>query len=817
VSDPDQDLTVEEQVALTSGHDVWHTVRIDRVGLPAVRVTDGPTGARGPNIDGDDTSACFPVGTALGATWDLDLIAEVGRALASEARAKGAGVLLGPTVNLHRHPLAGRNFECYSEDPFLSARIAVAFVGALQAGGVGACIKHFVANDSEFRRHTISSEVDERTLRELYLVPFEAAVREAGTWSVMSAYNRVNGAYACDNEWLLTTVLRDEWGFDGAVISDWGGTMSTERALGAGLDLEMPGPGSKRGRRLRAALDGPDGDALHAPLAAAAANVARLARRAAEGEALNPGLPDDQVDALARRAAAQCMVLLRNEGAVLPLDPATVRIAVIGPNAEQGQIQGGGSSQVRPHHAISPLAGIRARLGDESRVRFEQGCSRKRYCKSIPKDALTTPDGEPGVGRQVLPPAGSDGPPASPDVVSTFNQRFYGGTAGGSRQSVVLSATYTPTADGLHTVGLAAAGVARVSIDGAPVVSASSDDDPGETFFGWGSHEQRGTVELQAGRPVALVCEFDAVDGGLMGGVRLGIDLPVPADRMGRAVAAAAEADVAVVVVGLDGEWETEGTDRVDMHLPGGQDELVAAVAAANPRTVVVLNVGSPVLMPWVDDVAAVVQAWYPGQDFGTGLADVLFGDVDPSGRLPTTFPRRIEDTPAFATYPGSAVDDTVHYEEGVFMGYRHYDEAAVEPRFPFGHGLSYTSFSYGGIHVGSSDALTLAPSVSVTNTGDRAGVEVVQCYVAPTDSSGRRPPHELKGFARVTLAPGETADVTIALDGRSFASWDDGWRVDPGRYEIRIGSSSRAIRAKATVEISEGATWAASDPTPTA
>lgn len=814
------DLTTAEQISLTAGLDAWHTVPVERAGIGSLRVTDGPNGARGPNVEGDDTSTCFPVGSALAATWDVDLLADIGTALAFEAREKGAGVLLGPTVNLHRHPLAGRNFECYSEDPHLTARLAVAYVGALQAGGVGACIKHFVANDSEFERHTISSEVDERTLRELYLVPFEAAVREAGTWSVMSAYNRLNGTYASEHAWLLGTVLRGEWGFDGAVISDWGGTMSTVDALTAGLDLEMPGPGRFRRRKLTDAVVDAHG-ALDEPLAARADNVVRLVARAEEGRGATPDLTPEAVSALARRAAARSMVVLSNDG-VLPLAPAS-SIAVIGPNARRGQIQGGGSSGVRPHHVVTPLDGLTARAArDGGTVRFEEGTRRDRYTRPVPAGQLVTPDGEPGVRVELFAEADRPGEPDHVEVTPSLSQRFFGevpGVGRSPRLSARLTASFTPDTDGTHTVGLAVAGRASLAIDGREVVAASSHDSHGETFYGFGTPEVRGEVDLQRGKPVELVVTFDRDPKGFVGGLRVGITPPVPADLFDRAAAAAAEADVAVVVVGLDGEWETEGSDRVGMDLPGRQDELVGAVAAANPRTVVVLNAGSPVHVPWADDVGAVVQAWYPGQELGDGLADVLFGDVDASGRLPTTWPRRLADAPSHATYPGTG--DQVRYAEGVFMGYRHFDAHDVEPRWPFGHGLSYTTFGYSGLEVRGPAAGSLVPvevELAVTNTGARAGIEVVQLYVADVEASVPRPPQELKGFARVVLEPGASTTVRFTLRPRDLAFWDAEaatWTVEPGRFEVRVGASSRDIRATACFELTTAASWGAGEEPP--
>jgi beta-glucosidase len=797
------DLPLERRVALTSGADAWHTVAVPEAGVPALQVSDGPNGARGLGVDPAETSVCFPVGSCLAATWDVDLAEGLGAALAAETRAKGAGVVLAPTVNLHRHPLGGRNFESYSEDPHLASRMAVHTIRGLQARGVGACTKHLAGNESEFRRYFASSEIDERTLREVHLAAFEAAVVEAGTWSVMSSYNRLNGTYASDHRWLLTELLRGEWGFDGAVISDWGGMMSIGPAIAAGCDLEMPGPGT-RPRKLAPAVTAgevPEGD-----VDLAASRVARLARRAAEAEG-DLGDGPDPVD-VAYEVAVAGMVLLKNDGDALPLAADAASIAVIGPCADPGQIMGGGSSQVNPAHRISPLDGIRVRAGS-AEVRHETGCDIRRWSPSIPSRTLSW-DGEPGVWYELFASPDLSGEPVVAKRVRKLHARFFGAVEGlddTTKLSARLRADLTPATSGPHRLGVACAGQARVSVDGSVVVEQDSATDPGDTFYGWGSDEAGAVVELEAGVPVAIEVEFRRADAPAMAGVEVGLAAPPDDEALRRAVEAAGAADVAVVVVGLDGSWETEGYDRRTLALPGRQDELVDAVVAANPRTVVVLNVGSPVTAPWLDRVPAVVQAWYPGQEFGRALAAILFGDESPSGKLPTTFPQRLEDTPAFGNYPGS--DDRVTYAEGLHLGHRHYDRHGIEPLFCFGHGLSYTTFTYGDVRVSAptvpGDGEVLL-EVDVTNAGDRAGAEVVQLYVAHPEATVDRPVRQLRGFARLRLAPGETATARFALGFRDLARWDvdaHGWKVDAGPVRVEVGTSSRDVRGEAAFAVS--------------
>jgi beta-glucosidase len=834
IADRLQALTLDEKATLLAGQDNWRTPSIEHAGIPSVKVTDGPNGARG-NGEGRVTAVCFPVGTALAATWNAELIADVGAALAEEAQSKGAQILLGPTVNLHRSPLAGRNFECYSEDPYLTARLAIAYITGLQANGVGACIKHYVANDSEHERMTISSEVDERTLRELYLVPFEMAVAEAKPWSVMAAYNRINGHYACDHRELLVGVLKTEWAFDGLVISDWGAVHDTVLAANGGCDLEMPGPPIHFGAALAEAVRAGtvDDATVDDKVRRVLRTVWRSGRIEHPNEIAEQAIDRPEHRALARRAASEAMVLLKNEpvsatvGPVLPLQPGgdLRTLAVIGPNAEVGVYQGGGSSIVRAHYVVHPLEAITARCGPDVTVVHEAGGTIERY-QPKPDPTWFAPLDADGRGLHVEYFDGrgveSGGETVARRDVRSVTWTWWTppeGVADRREFSVRWTGTLVPPRSGSWQFGLAAIGLARVHLDGELIVDNWTNPKPGELFFSRGSVEVVERVELEADRRYDLRIEYASEREARPPAIRFGMTAPDVEDPVQLAATAARDADVAVVIVGTNGDWETEGSDRPTMALPGRQHELIREVVKANPRTVVVLNTGSPVEMggptSTIDDAPAIVQAWFGGQELGNALADVLFGDTDPGGRLPTTFPHRYEDNPALFNYPGE--DGKVRYGEGVFIGYRGYGARHQQPRFPFGHGLSYATFAYDGdVEVtpiegrapGVRGPLVAEVAVAVTNTGDRRGQEVVQLYVRRSgDERVQRPEIELKGFAKVTLDPSTSTTVTFVLDARSFAYYDTsvpGWVAEAGTYEVLVGRSSSDVRQRTTVTLPE-------------
>ncbi len=661
-------LTLEEKAGLCSGGTMWTTKAVERLGIPAITLTDGPHGVRmansGAGLQGLNASlpaTCFPTAPALAATWNVDLLTRVGEALGRESQTHGVQILLGPGANLKRSPLGGRNFEYYSEDPLLSGTMAAAWINGVQSQGVGTSLKHFAANNQEWERMIGDSIVGAQALHEIYLRSFEVAVRRAQPWTIMCAYNKINGVYASENRLLLTDILRDDWGFDGIVVSDWGAVDNRVAGVRAGLNLEMPSSGGFNDRKIVAAVQ--SGELDIAVLDELVTEMLTVTLRAHAGIRAGTTFDAAAHHALARQVAGEGMVLLKNDGATLPLvRKRDARLAVIGEFAQVPRYQGAGSSQVNPTRLDNAHDALRALDGWADGLVFAKGYDR---------EGLTTPE---------------------------------------------------------------------------------------------------------------LLAE---------------------------AVAAAHAADHAIVFVGLPDSYESEGFDRKDLALPEGHNRLVEAVAAVAPRTTVVLMNGSPVLLPWLDRVGAVLEAYLGGQAGGGAIADVLTGAVNPSGKLAETFPGRAEDAPAYPNFPGR--DLRVLYGEGVFIGYRHYDAKRIEPQFPFGHGLSYTTFALSDLKVASNTFDVDAGvdlRVTVTNTGDRAGAEVVQAYVGEVAPAAPRAPRELKAFAKVFLQPGESRQVSLRLDRDAFEQYDpvpEAWFVRSGGYTVSVGNSSRHLPLVATVQVDGG------------
>jgi beta-glucosidase len=821
-------LSIEERARLTSGIDAWHAAGVNSIGLGAMLTLDGPNGVRGMTFPKGSSATCTPCGTALGATWDVDLVAEVAARIGAEAKRAGIHYMLGPVLNIVRSPLAGRDFECYSEDPLLIAKLGVAYVTGMQSQGVAACPKHFVANDSEAHRTTVNCIVDERTLREVYLLPFEA-VAKAGAWSMMAAYNRVNGVHCSNNAALIAGVLREEWGWDGVLMSDWHATHDTVADATAGLDLEMPGPPRHLGLHLAAAVR--RGEVDEETLNSAALHVLTLATRVGAlpvnetvaGQVARPArtrhtaadplalvhLSDANAAALVRRAAADSFVLLANDG-VLPLAADRLRkVAVIGPNAARPCTQGGGAAHISAPYAISPLDGLRAALPRGVEIVHEPGPGIDLFLPPLTRMDLTDLEGKPGLTIEYFRGQEPVGQPVARYRVQSSDLHPFGDLPDGLAQNdfaVRISAWLTPKVTGPHEVAIRGLGGRRLFVDGVPAAdewdAPAGVDVPTALFEG---KEKGGTFEFEAGKRVLISAEVHSSthDPSL---VSIGCAAPEGRELLESAVAAAASADVAIVVVGTDETWESEGRDRKTVTLPGRQDELVERVAAVNRKTVVVVNSGCPMDLPWADKVAAVIYAWLPGQEFGNALADVLLGIAEPGGRLPVTLARRAADFPAYNTTPGT--DEELVYKEGVNVGYRGFDVAGEEPRFAFGHGLGYTTFKYESLSLaadGLAEGEPLEVRVKVRNTGKRPGKEVIQVYVSPQGAAVPRPPRELKGFAVVRLEPGEAAEVGLALEDRALAFWDakrHNWRVEPGRYEVQVGHSSGDIRLRSTFDL---------------
>ncbi len=657
-------MTLEEKASLCSGLDFWHTQPIERLDIPAVMVTDGPHGLRKQGGSGDHLglgdsvpATCFPTAAGLASSWNRELLHQVGEAIGQEAQAEQVAIVLGPGTNIKRSPLCGRNFEYFSEDPYLSSELAASHIQGVQSQDVGTSLKHFAANNQEERRMSVDTIVDERTLREIYLASFEGAVKQGKPWTVMCSYNKLNGTYTGENEYLLTDILRREWGFEGFVVSDWGAVNERVDALKAGLELEMPANGGIGDAKIVAAVK--DGKLDEKILDRAVEQLLRFVFNAIELQKPNATFDPNEHHQLARRVAAESMVLLKNDHNLLPLSKKG-RVAVIGEFAVQPRYQGSGSSHINPTQLDQALDEIRKLVDSESEV------------------------------------------------------------------------TYAPGYD------------------------LDSDD--------------------------------------------------VKDELVQEAVKLAGEADVVILFTGLPDRYESEGYDRTHLELPLNHKQLIKELAAVQPNLVVVLSNGSPVTMPWLDQTSAVLEGYLGGQAGGGAVADLLFGEVNPSGKLPETFPVQLSDNPSFLNFPGEG--DRVEYREGIFVGYRYYDTKQLEPLFPFGYGLSYTSFEYSELQVdrtSMTDQDTVNVQVTVRNTGSRRGQEIVQLYVHDPESSVIRPEQELKGFAKVALEPGESKTVSFMLDKRAFAYYHTelrDWHVETGEYELRVGASSRDIRLKQTIEV---------------
>ncbi|OJJ42543.1 hypothetical protein ASPZODRAFT_137174 [Penicilliopsis zonata CBS 506.65] len=819
-------LTLEEKISLLAGADFWQTVPIPEKGVPSVKVSDGPNGARGAAFKGGPTAACFPASVLLAATWDVDAAKAVGNALADEARSKGARALLAPTVCPHRHPLGGRNFESFSEDPLLAGRMAAQYVQGLQEKGVAATIKHFAANEQETSRFTVDATVPERALREIYLKPFEIAVKEAQPWAIMTSYNLLNGHHADSNEYLLQRVLRGDWGWKGLVMSDWGGTNSTIEALQAGLDLEMPGP--TRARAVAQVADAVrSGQLAEEVIDQRALNVLDFLKRL--NCFVDPTIPDEQAinrpdhQALIRAVGSQGIVLLKNKDQVLPIRPEKLpkkKIALLG-FAREALIHGGGSASVNAHYRVTPEEGLKAALGDEVEFVYSKGAHTFRQLPVL-KDNVVDEKGQPGWTLR-LTVAGSTAPTETNVAESTYTPVFIKETYDDCR----ATAHFTPTVTGTHYLAMSGLGRSKLFIDGKEVYEQDFNCPDAMAFMLGGFKEPETRFRFEAGQTYKIEIHterptedsgFALFDGYL--GFRFGFMTEEDHDRdlLTEAVQVAREADLAIVFTGHTPDWETEGQDQHSFHLPsdGSLDRLIEAVSAVNAQTVVVNSTGVAVAMPWLDNVQAVVQAWFTGQEAGNAIADVLTGAVNPSGRLPVSFPYALEDAPAYGNFPGEVIDGQlrVTYEEGVFMGYRHYDRnetTRATVLFPFGYGLSYTEFAWSDTAVARQlDDGAIEVSVEVTNTGARAGTETVQVYAGSTVTQTEQPVKELMGFTKVPLQPGETKTAVVRFSTTQLAHFDETtarWQLSGGEYTLSVGKSVRDIVATAGVSV-EANSW---------
>jgi len=806
-------LSLDDKVRLLTGADNWSTCPLPAIGLRAMVVSDGPAGVRGVTMDERNPAASLPCPSALGATWDPALVQALAAALGTEARSKGVDILLAPVINVMRTPVSGRGFESFGEDPVLIARIAVAFVHGLHQAGVAAAVKHYVGNDSETGRWTYDARIAEHVLRELYLAPFEACVREADADLVMTGYNQVNGVTMTEHGMLLGRVLKEEWGFGGVALSDWHAARSTVATAVAGLDLAMPGPDGPWGGQLAAAVRA--GTVSEEAVDDKVRRILRLARRIGAlgepGEDRAPvgGAPDGRGPVLAdpallRRCAAGAFTLLRNDPVpprarpALPLEPGTIRsLALIGPNAVSPVTQGGGSATVPPVSVSTPAGALTRALAGQARVIVRPGCATWSIVPEPPPYTLRDPDtGEAGVRLEFRT---ADGALAAAEHRGATMFTWWDGLPGigpAHRGLIVLRTSYLALRDGPHVIGAGGVGRLTLAVNGTEVASGHPDlpADPVEAMVRPG--EIRAAVDLAAGREAQIeVClrPDDWPQGPVA--IRLGVAAAPDDDAMiGEAVEAARAADAAVIVVGSAPGTESEGFDRPGLALPGRQDELVRRVAAVNDRTIVVVNAGMPVLMPWADQVAAVGYAWLPGQVMGVALADVLLGQAEPGGRLPVTMPAAEADCPVLHAVPR---DGRLEYREGLLVGYRGYDRAGTEPRFAFGHGLGYTTWAYESAAADTAALPAdggLGVTVTLRNTGRRTGREVVQAYVEPPAADPGRPLRTLAAFAAVTAAPGERVRARLTVPARAFARYDEAagsWVRPAGAFTVRVGRSS--------------------------
>jgi len=785
-------MTLDEKIEIIGGINDLDTRPFPRLGIPALKMSDGPMGVHDYGL-----TTAYPAGIALAASWDVDLTHRFGVSMGKDARARGVHFILGPGMNIYRAPMNGRNFEYFGEDPFLASRMAVAVIEGIQSQRVIAIAKHFAGNNSEFARTTLSSDIDERTLREIYLPAFEAAVKEAHVGAVMDGYNLVNGSYMTQNVHLNNEILKKEWGFDGIVVSDWGATHDGVAAAVGGLDLEMPSPTFMNREALLPALK--EGKISEAAIDD---KVRRILRKAIEFGFFDQPQTDTNIPTLSQEGrqvalemARGSMVLLKNSGNLLPLDESKLKtIAVIGPDAYPAVISGGGSAETKPFNAVSYLEGISNRLGIKVKV---------LYAVDVPplddvfesSEFVTSPGGESGLKGEYFSNEELKGTPA---LVRTDKHIHFdwgeGSFAPGEpvdHFSIRWTGYFVPKESGDYKFFTSTDDGVRLYVGDEIAI-----DD-------WLPHSQTldtAARHLEAGQAYKIRLEyFDSVSTAIAG-----FGVTRAEAFIGRETRAlAAKSDAVIICVGFDPKTEGEGFDR-RFQLPGGQDELIRQISAVNKNVIVVLTAGGNVDMTrWIDNVPAILHAWYPGQEGGTALAQILLGDYSPSGKLPVSFERRWEDNPTFHSYYPEKGSNRVPYSEGIFVGYRHYDRSETKPLFPFGYGLSYTTFAYSKLLVTPQTGNLNDPvsvSFDVKNTGHRTAAEVAELYVGDSHASVPRPVKELKAFAKVNLKPGESRRVTLSLERRAFSFYDvqkNDWSTEPGDFTIFVGSSSDNIQLR--------------------
>lgn len=830
------ELSLPEKISLLAGANAWQTVPIERLNIPAVTVSDGPNGIRGTRFFDSVASNCFPCGTGMASTFNKELLYQAGELMSKEAKMKGVHCILGPTCNIARGPLGGRAFESYSEDPVLSGHIVSAVINGIQDGKIVACIKHFVCNDQEDERKGVDTIITERALREIYLKPFQLAVRDANPKSFMTAYNKVNGEHVSQSKKLLEDVLRKEWGWDGMVMSDWYGVYSIKESLDAGLNLEMPGP--TRFRESVQTVHSVVCNEIHRDVIDK--NVRHVLKFI--DDCLESGVDPDQDElentdpkaaTLLRQIGGESLVLLKNDDNILPLDPHAKKgnevIAVIGPNAKAERNSGGGSASLKARYTVTPFDGIvnkvKEKAGDKAVVvEYTLGAYLDKTLPDI-GSIMKTETGETGVEARFYKVApGTPGRKPFDKRISTSTKLFLTDykhpelPVGEQLFYVDFEGYFTPDESATYEFGCSCLGTAQIFLDDKLIVDNKTKQQRGDAFFlGMGTREERSAVKLEKGKKYKVKVEYGTrptssliVDYQEVGGVYFGAQIKnTHEEALQKAVDLAKKADKVIVVGGLSKEWESEGFDRPDMDIPGYTNKLVEAVSDVNPNVIFVNQTGSPVTMPWVHKVKGLVQAWYGGNELGNAIADVLFGDVNPSGRLSFTFPEKLEHNLSYLNY--GSTNGRVLYGEDVFVGYRHYEMVDRKPLFPFGYGLSYTTFEFKNAKAVVGEK-TVTVTVDVTNTGKRDGSEVVQIYVSHENPKIIRPAKELKDFAKVFLKSGETKSVSVEMPLLEVTSyWDsykNQWLSEKATYHALVGASSDNIVGDAVFSTEKDVYW---------
>ncbi|KAI1047167.1 hypothetical protein LB505_013177 [Fusarium chuoi] len=838
-----QNASVSDKISLLSGRDFWHTTPLPAFNVPSVRVSDGPNGVRGTKFVDGVPAACLPCGTGLAATWDQDLLYKAGTLIGNECIAKGAHCWLGPTVCIQRSPLGGRGFESMAEDPYATGKLAAAYIKGVQSTGVVSVIKHWLANDQEHERVGVNVVASERALREIHMLPFQIALSDAAPGGVMACYNKVNGKHVSENRDFLDSLLREEWQWKGLIMSDWYaeipavtpqpkliltfitccrfGTYSTTEAVNAGLDLEMPGPTRQRGQLLDLAVS--TRKVSRSTIDTRARNVLEFVQRCTNvpvaAEEGGRDFPEDRQ--LNRKLAGDSVVLLKNESGQLPLKRPFKSIALIGPNMKTTSFCGGGSAHLQPYYTVSPYDGIVAQLPPDVEVRYEVGASARGWNPLMQGGMIATPEGAPGMRMRFF--SQSPGVPDREIVDESHLPDSSWLLMGYSHPK--LDKLFYATVEGDLVIqesgpfefGLAVYGTARLYVDGQLLIDNSLIQRSGTFFFGKGTVEEKAEMHLAQGQKYRITIEYESAPSSKLvkpgvvnfggGAGRVGLASAVePEVGIQKAVSAALQSDVTILCVGMTSDQESEGLDRPHMDLPGTLPRLASAVLAAAPDTIVVTQSGTPFSMLWAESAKTHVHAWLAGNETGNGIADVLFGTTCPSGKLPLSFPRRIQDTPTFLNFGSER--GRVIYGEDIYVGYRYYEKVERDVLYPFGHGLSYTTFTYDKLRVESSHV-----SFEISNSGSVPGAEVSQLYTAADEatSSIQRPKKELKGFKKTYLQPGETKRVEIPLDRFTTSFWDEElhcWLSEKGVYTVLVGSSSNKILLQGDLRVEATTRW---------